>query len=124
MTRSDWAGAEELIKILEEADQEVPDELRDMKSRFESMKERREKERANFGGGGGRRYVITSLMIASNVNDKYLKYIFIYFQVRWLRRLQWRWRWWTRASILRMQFFQNFFLFLQLHFQLKKTKRL
>lgn len=64
MTRSDWAGAEELIKILEEADQEVPDELRDMKSRFESMKERREKERANFGGGGGRRYVITSLMIA------------------------------------------------------------
>lgn len=53
ITRSDWASAEELIKILEEADQLIPDELRDMKTRFEAMKERREKERQSFGGSGG-----------------------------------------------------------------------
>lgn len=58
-TRSDWGSAEELIKILEEAAQEVPDELHKMKERFDAMKERREREKANFGigggGGGGRR---------------------------------------------------------------------
>lgn len=53
MTRSDWGSAEELINILEEADQDVPDELRDMKSRFDSMKERRDRERQSLGGGGG-----------------------------------------------------------------------
>ena len=52
-TRQDWGSAGELIDILEEADQEVPDELRDMKKRFEAMKERRDKEKASFGGGGG-----------------------------------------------------------------------
>lgn len=56
MTRSDWGSADELIKILEEADQEVPDELRDMKERFDKMKERKEHERQSLGGsGGGRR---------------------------------------------------------------------
>lgn len=57
VTRSDWASAEELIKILQEADQEVPDELHKMKERFDAMKERREREKASFGigGGGGRR---------------------------------------------------------------------
>lgn len=58
-TRTDWSSAEELIKILEEAVQEVPDELHKMKERFDAMKERREREKANFGigggGGGGRR---------------------------------------------------------------------
>jgi len=42
--------AQELIKILEEADQEVPEQLRDMSKRFSAMKERR----ANEAGGGGR----------------------------------------------------------------------
>lgn len=55
VTRTDWGSAEELINILEEAEQEVPDELRDMKLRFESMKERREREKQSLGGGGGRR---------------------------------------------------------------------
>lgn len=59
VTRSDWDRAGELIKILEEADQEVPEELRKMKERFDTMKERRDREKASFGfgsgGGGGRR---------------------------------------------------------------------
>lgn len=52
-TREDWGSAGELINILEEADQVVPDELREMKKRFDSMKERRDKERSMYGGGGG-----------------------------------------------------------------------
>lgn len=58
VTRSDWDRAGELIKILEEAEQEVPEELRKMKERFDAMKERRDREKASFGfgsGGGGRR---------------------------------------------------------------------
>lgn len=54
-TREDWANASELIKILEEADQEVPDALREMKKRHDSMLDRRKQERASMGGGGGRR---------------------------------------------------------------------
>lgn len=53
-TREDWGSAGELIGILEEADQDVPDELREMKKRFEAMKERRDKERSLYGGSGGR----------------------------------------------------------------------
>uniref|UniRef100_A0A1B0CBR2 RNA helicase n=1 Tax=Lutzomyia longipalpis TaxID=7200 RepID=A0A1B0CBR2_LUTLO len=54
LTRKDWGSAAELIKILEEADQDVPDELRSMADRFSAMKERRDNERAAaFGGGGG-----------------------------------------------------------------------
>lgn len=56
-TRSDWGSAAELIVILEEADQDVPEELREMKNRFDAMKERREREMEQFGmsgGGGGR----------------------------------------------------------------------
>lgn len=48
--RSDWASAKELIDILEEADQEVPDELREMKSRFEAMQERKQREIQSMGG--------------------------------------------------------------------------
>ncbi|XP_038207108.1 probable ATP-dependent RNA helicase DDX43 [Zerene cesonia] len=56
ITRSDWAHAKELIKILEEANQEVPDELQSMADRFEAMKIRREKEGGGRGRGGrGRR---------------------------------------------------------------------
>lgn len=64
--------APELIAILEEADQHVPDELRDMAERFAKMKERKNDEMSKFnnlrgprsggygggrggGGGGGRR---------------------------------------------------------------------
>lgn len=57
LTREDWGSAKELIDILEEANQDVPQALRDMKSRYESMLERRERERGSLGGGaGGRRY--------------------------------------------------------------------
>lgn len=58
-TREDWGSAAELIDILEEAQQEVPDELREMKRRFEAMKERRDREKGSYGGrggGGGRSY--------------------------------------------------------------------
>lgn len=72
VTRSDWASAEELIKILEEADQLIPDELREMKSRFDAMKERKEKEKESFGGSGGgsRRYLTISILLffCSNLN--------------------------------------------------------
>ncbi|XP_058813426.1 probable ATP-dependent RNA helicase DDX43 [Topomyia yanbarensis] len=56
-TRSDWAIASELINILEEADQDVPDEIRKMAERFAAKKERESREKAAFGGGrreGGR----------------------------------------------------------------------
>lgn len=62
ISRSDWGNARELIKILEEANQEVPDELEQMATRFEGMKLRRDKERSEGGqgrgrgGGGGRGY--------------------------------------------------------------------
>ncbi|KXJ74300.1 hypothetical protein RP20_CCG013981 [Aedes albopictus] len=65
-TRGDWAVAADLIKILEEADQEVPDEIRQMADRFAAKKEREGREKSAFGrrdgggrggggGGGGRR---------------------------------------------------------------------
>ncbi|ETN62089.1 DEAD box ATP-dependent RNA helicase [Anopheles darlingi] len=53
VTRSDWAVAAELIKILEEAQQEVPDEIRDMAARFAAKKERNDRDRRGGGGGGG-----------------------------------------------------------------------
>ncbi|KAJ2941801.1 hypothetical protein O0L34_g10607 [Tuta absoluta] len=59
VTRKDWAQAKELIKILEEANQEVPDELLQMAERFEAMKLRKESEgggRGRGGRGGGRSY--------------------------------------------------------------------
>ncbi|KAI8130502.1 putative ATP-dependent RNA helicase DDX43 [Lucilia cuprina] len=61
ITRSDWGMAPELISILEEANQHVPEELRDMAQRFAKMKERKNEEMSKFnnlrgprsGGGGG-----------------------------------------------------------------------
>lgn len=47
ISRRDWANAKELIRILEEADQEVPDELRQMAQRYE--------RKMADGGGGFRR---------------------------------------------------------------------
>ncbi|XP_044727241.1 probable ATP-dependent RNA helicase DDX43 [Chrysoperla carnea] len=61
LTRSDWSNAKELISILEEANQSVPQELHDMSRRFEAFQERRALEKAalrNYGrndGGGGYR---------------------------------------------------------------------
>ncbi|XP_041564981.1 probable ATP-dependent RNA helicase DDX43 [Drosophila elegans] len=59
LTREDWGMAKELIDILQEADQEVPDELHNMARRFKAMKERRAAEGGGgggrFGGGGGGR---------------------------------------------------------------------
>lgn len=65
VSRKDWAHARELIKILEEANQEIPDELENMAERFEVMKVRRDREggggrggrggSGHGGGGGGRR---------------------------------------------------------------------
>ena len=66
-TRNDWGHAAELIPILEEANQVVPDELYNMSQRFSAMKERRDREGGSrggrfggrggggYGGGGGRR---------------------------------------------------------------------
>ncbi|KAL1514231.1 hypothetical protein ABEB36_003519 [Hypothenemus hampei] len=64
-TRNDWGQAAELIKILDEAEQYIPEELYNMAQRFEAFKERREREGDSAGGGrrgggsrqgGGRRY--------------------------------------------------------------------
>lgn len=65
MTRSDWGSAAELIEILKEAEQEIPEELENMAARFKAKKEREASERGNFrgsfrggnrgGGGGGSR---------------------------------------------------------------------
>ncbi|KAE8747204.1 hypothetical protein FOCC_FOCC006071 [Frankliniella occidentalis] len=53
-TRGDWGSAKELIPILEEAAQEVPEGLFEMAERFEAMKERRAREGGDRRGGGGR----------------------------------------------------------------------
>lgn len=45
MTRSDWARASELIDILEEAEQFVPDELRNMAERFAVMREKKKEKK-------------------------------------------------------------------------------
>ncbi|EDV49970.2 uncharacterized protein Dere_GG23261 [Drosophila erecta] len=54
ITREDWGMAKELIDILQEAEQEVPDELHNMARRFKAMKEKRAAEGGGFGGRGGR----------------------------------------------------------------------
>ncbi|XP_058804198.1 probable ATP-dependent RNA helicase DDX43 isoform X2 [Phymastichus coffea] len=74
VTRKDWGVAEDLIKILEEAEQEIPDELCEMSKRFNNMLKQKSEERDNdhrdgrrqggrrdsgrdrYGGGGGRRW--------------------------------------------------------------------
>ncbi|XP_058057873.1 probable ATP-dependent RNA helicase DDX43 [Anopheles bellator] len=61
LTRSNWSVAAELIKILEEASQEVPAEIRDMAERFAAKKDRDDRTRRGGGlgyrgGGGGGRY--------------------------------------------------------------------
>uniref|UniRef100_A0A023G545 RNA helicase n=1 Tax=Amblyomma triste TaxID=251400 RepID=A0A023G545_AMBTT len=58
VTRDNWRQARELIKILEEASQEVPQELYSMAERFDAWKKRRDDEERACGfsrGGGSRR---------------------------------------------------------------------
>ncbi|XP_070490328.1 probable ATP-dependent RNA helicase DDX43 [Chironomus tepperi] len=55
LTRSDWGVAKELITILKEADQEVPEELEKMAERFENRKPR-EGGRGRGGFRGSSRY--------------------------------------------------------------------
>lgn len=58
MTRSDWASAAELIEILKEAGQAIPQGIIDMAERFKAKKERENSERGSFRGsfrGGDRR---------------------------------------------------------------------
>ncbi|XP_060077446.1 probable ATP-dependent RNA helicase DDX53 [Ylistrum balloti] len=57
MTRNDWRSAQLLIDIMEEANQEIPQDLYEMAERYERMKKKREEERASGGGsrfGGDR----------------------------------------------------------------------
>jgi ATP-dependent RNA helicase DDX43 len=50
--KQDWKHAGELLVILEEAGQEVPDWLRREADRYKAWKERKEQEKATGGGGG------------------------------------------------------------------------
>lgn len=54
LTRSDWRSAKELIEILKEANQEVPEELEKMAERYEAKKQRDIQERGNGNRGGYR----------------------------------------------------------------------
>ncbi|KAH0567041.1 probable ATP-dependent RNA helicase DDX43 isoform X2 [Cotesia glomerata] len=58
VTRGDWAIAKQLIAILEEASQEVPEELFQMCERYDAWKERKAQDkdlaRMDARGGGGR----------------------------------------------------------------------
>ncbi|XP_064485245.1 probable ATP-dependent RNA helicase DDX43 [Ornithodoros turicata] len=61
ITRENWRQARELISILEEANQEVPEGLYSMAERYDAWKKRRDEERPmrgdrdrnGWGGGGG-----------------------------------------------------------------------
>lgn len=53
MARNDWKYAKDLITIMEEANQEVPQAVYDMATRFSACQERRRQE---GGGGGGRSF--------------------------------------------------------------------
>ncbi|GIX78807.1 hypothetical protein CEXT_46921 [Caerostris extrusa] len=60
-TRQDWMHAESFIKILEEADQFIPQELYDMADRYRAWKRKKQAEDAaaggrRRGGRGGRRW--------------------------------------------------------------------
>ncbi|KAK3089089.1 hypothetical protein FSP39_000647 [Pinctada imbricata] len=61
LTRGDWRSAQQLINIMEEANQEIPDELLDMAERYEAHRKKIQEERENGifrerrgGGRGGR----------------------------------------------------------------------
>lgn len=58
VTRSDWAQAKDLIGILEEAEQYVPEEIYSMAERYTAWKEKKDASRpqGRGGRGGGRRW--------------------------------------------------------------------
>ena len=51
--RRDRKQAQELIQILEEAGQDVPEELVEMAAKYQRWKEREAEARKSGGGGGG-----------------------------------------------------------------------
>lgn len=52
--REDWKHAQELIKILNQGEQEVPNGLVEMAERYEAMQKRKlEEKQERYGGGGG-----------------------------------------------------------------------
>jgi ATP-dependent RNA helicase DDX43 len=59
LTRDDWKNAEELIRILKEAEQEVPEEVVQMAERYKVWLAKKKAEEEAYGitprGGGGRR---------------------------------------------------------------------
>ncbi|XP_071837210.1 probable ATP-dependent RNA helicase DDX43 isoform X2 [Apostichopus japonicus] len=57
MTRRDWRWAGDIINIMEEAGQKVPDELAEMAERYQRNCEKKQRELESIGGGrgGGRR---------------------------------------------------------------------
>lgn len=55
VTRENWRQARELINILEEANQEVPEGLYSMADRFDAWKQKRDEENAACGGDRGDR---------------------------------------------------------------------
>ncbi|BFY99612.1 hypothetical protein BsWGS_02653 [Bradybaena similaris] len=52
MTRNDWKNAQQLVDIMSEANQNIPDELVAMAERFSAFKERKGDERTGSGFGG------------------------------------------------------------------------
>lgn len=54
-TRDDWRHAQELIDILSKSSSVIPEELKDMATRYAAWLEKKRAEDAMFGGGGGRR---------------------------------------------------------------------
>ncbi len=59
IAREDWKHAKELIEILKQGEQEVPQVLHDMAERYEAMLKKRMEEEggSRFGrGGGGMRF--------------------------------------------------------------------
>ncbi|KAK4884800.1 hypothetical protein RN001_001071 [Aquatica leii] len=50
-TKADWASASELIPILQEANQYVPEEVYQMSNRYKAWKERKDQEKGLRGGG-------------------------------------------------------------------------
>ena len=59
VSREDWKHAKELIEILKQGEQEVPQGLVEMAERYEAMQKRKAEEGGSGrggGGGGGRRF--------------------------------------------------------------------
>ena len=54
MSREDWKHANDLIPILKEASQEVPNSLVEMGERYTVWKAKKDAEDAAYGGRGGR----------------------------------------------------------------------